>query len=92
MIEVDAIIQKSDISAVGSLKGKVNYFVVIINDVEYASGSLVFEGFVGRVNLDDKLYHGVYRFTPAENDKAYESFSFLAGLPGFGKPLDEEGE
>lgn len=87
MIEVPAIIQKSDIVPVGLLKDKVNRVGIVIKGIEYPTRTLVFEGFAGALDLADGMYKGMYRFSPVEGGKDYKYISFLVDLPGFGKPL-----
>ena len=62
MIEVSAVIEKKDITVLGALKGMVNDKPLEVGGKEYGLGELVFCGFVGRMNFDDRRFYGVVRF------------------------------
>ena len=67
MITVDAVINKSQISEFGAIKGTANLASVEVGGHSFAAGELMFCGFAG-AREDDKRYHGVFRFEKVEPD------------------------
>ena len=66
---------------------------VVIDDAEYAAGSLIFVTFAGRLHTSDGLYHGGYRFRPVQSDDdgaANVNLSDLRGAVVSNEPTGEE--
>lgn len=63
MIEIQATIEKSQISELGKLKGKANDEYLSIEGEGYDPGHLQFCGFAGKRGADQR-WHGVFRFQP----------------------------
>ena len=81
MIEIPARIAKADIRRAAGLVGMGNQKPVILLDKEYSAASLCFEGFAGAIDLADRQYVGVLRFTPV--DMAGKTLvDFVADIPG----------
>lgn len=77
MITVDAIIDKSQISEFGAIKGKTNLGRAVVGGATFEAGELRFCGFSG-TRGDDKRYHGVFTFEmAAEGDDKRIPFAFL---------------
>lgn len=82
-IEVAVAIEKGVIAACGKLKGCVNARALSLGEgAIHVAGSLLFEGFVGAIDLSDGLYHGVYTFTASDDheDPKLADFSELLGF------------
>lgn len=62
-MSLDVTITKAQIAPVGALRQCVNSEPVKFGGERYEPGSLLFHGFAGRINLDDRLYHGSFHFT-----------------------------
>ena len=84
MIEVPAILEKSDIPLTAELHGKANSKPIEIGDapLPFGTGLLRFVCFAGALNLESGFYEGVYRFEPCKRAET-ENLADLTTLPNF---------
>ena len=85
-IELPVVIEKKMLSGITRLRGGVNSDSVTIGPTSYAKDTLVFLGFRGRIDLRDKLYHGVFVFRKAQPKDTDNDALKVADLPQANKP------
>lgn len=78
---LEAVIEKSDIMPVSTHRGDLNSRDVTIGDLTYAPTALVFCGFEGRLNMEDRLYHGHYCFRVSQQRDADRDTFDVSRLP-----------
>ena len=61
-IQIPAVIAKGEISACLELIGCVNNGLFAFDGTDYPLHALQYAGFVGAINLSDRLYHGHHTF------------------------------
>lgn len=67
MIEIKAVIEKSDIVPVDALKDRLNSDEFEVDGVTYHQRTAMFKGFAGTMELPSRKFVGVYQFEPLQN-------------------------
>lgn len=62
MIKVPAAITKAQIPMAAALYGGSNHVAVTLGGTSFEAGTVMLVTFAGALQVDDGLYHGVYRF------------------------------
>ena len=79
---IATVIDKADIRICGDLRGRRNQYGFVIDGTMSAPGTVVYAGFAGAINVEDKRYYGVHRFH--KGDSAEGDMIAFAEIPGIG--------
>lgn len=69
-------ITKDALAGLYGFRQASNEHPIVIDGREWAAGSMIFVGFKGRLMLEDRLYHGVLRFSAPSPDQPYAARDF----------------
>lgn len=76
---VGTVIDKSDIAVCRSLQGRTNANTLVLFDVSYAPGAVIFLEFCGAIDLKDHRYRGALHFDENRTGET-RTFDSIPGL------------